>query len=88
MTPYEECSDGPFHPFRDHDTQYGWGVRHAATGAVFALIGDKGCAFGLAAALNGHWATAQLFMGDATTIDDAYMQRFLSPKALAKAEGR
>lgn len=72
-TPYDLCGDGPYHPFRDHDTQFGWGVRHR-TGAIFAYVGAKGCAHGLAAALNGHWDAAKVFLnGD---IPDEYFERF------------
>lgn len=80
MTPYEKCFDGPYHPFRDHDSGYGWGIRHERTGAVFAQVADKGCAFGTAAALNGHWDAAQVFMARSREISDDYMKRFLERK--------
>lgn len=73
---YELCFDGPYHPFRDHDTQFGWGIRHMATGSVFGYIGDRGSCFGVAAALNGHWEAAKSFMEHSPTIEDGYFTRF------------
>lgn len=78
LSHYAKTSDGPYCPFRDHDTKYGWGVRYQPNGAVFALVGAKGVAFGLAAALNGHWDAAQVFIGgDVPLLDADYMRRFL-----------
>lgn len=87
MTHYEQCSDGPFWPCREHDSRYGWGVRYKSlsgvcskpNGVLFALVGAKGCAHGLAAALNGHWEAAKVFIeGDHMRDSQAagYMERF------------
>lgn len=72
---YEDCSNGPYHPFRDHNTEFGWGIRHAATGRVFGYVGDKGCAFGTAAALNHNWEAAKEFMEHSLTIEMDYFER-------------
>ena len=69
-------SEDVFCAFRDHETVYGWGVRHLPTGRVFALVGDKGAAFGLAAALNGDDVKAKSYFSYAKSIPDDYFKRF------------
>lgn len=72
---YEDCSNGPYSPFRDHNTEFGWGIRHQPTGRVFGYIGDKGSAFGTSAALNGKWEAAKIFMEHSLEIEDEYFVR-------------
>lgn len=86
LSPYEKCSEGPFHPFRDHETKYGWGIMHDNTGAVFALVGDKGSAFGLSAALNHQWDATQVFLKHTLEIPDSYMQRFVGTDSTLLSE--
>lgn len=75
MSNYEDCSDGPYYPFRA-DNEFGWGIMHRKTERVFAYVGSKGCAFGVAAALNHKWEAAKVFLDESLTIDDAYFERF------------
>lgn len=49
---------------------------HRKTERVFAYVGSKGCAFGVAAALNHKWEAAKVFLDESLTIDDAYFERF------------
>lgn len=76
MTYYEDCIAGPYHPFRDHKTEFGWGICHAPTGRIFGYIGAKGKCFGVCAALNGKWEAAKMFMDDGGAIPDGYFLRF------------
>lgn len=73
---YEDCSLGVYHPFRDHSTQFGWGIVHTASGNIFGYIGAKSEAFGVAAALNGKWEAARLFLKDSTKIPGEYFRQF------------
>lgn len=76
-TPYELAGEGPYHPFRDHDTLYGWGICHEATGRVFALVGAKTEAYACACLLNGHPEAAVKFLkGTPGPIPDDYFMRF------------
>ena len=70
---YEECH-GEYRPFRDHDTGFGWGIRHAATGAIFGYVGEKSKCFGVCAALNGNWEAAREFLKD--KLPSEYFARF------------
>lgn len=72
---YELCSEPNFHPFRDHKTKFGWGIRHIATGRIFGYIGAKHCAFGVSAALNGNYEAAKTFL-EQGKIPDEYFLRF------------
>lgn len=77
LTPYELADEGPYHPFREHDTPYGWGINHKATNRVFALIGAKTEAFAVACLLNGHPEAAAAFLkGTPGPIPDQYFSRF------------
>lgn len=76
-SPYELSGDGPYHPFRDHDTLYGWGICHEATGRIFALVGAKTEAYAVACLLNGHPEAAVKFLqGTPGPIPDGYYTRF------------
>ena len=71
---YNECSEGEFHPFRDHETNFGWGICHRKTKRIFGYIGEKSKCFGVSAALNGKWEAAKEFLeGD---IPDEYFEQF------------
>lgn len=77
MTNYEKCADGPYAPFRDHNTAFRWGVFHQPTGRIFALVGAKGMAFSFAAFLNGHTEAAIAFRDEGgRPIPDEYFARF------------
>jgi hypothetical protein len=73
---YHKCGQGRFHPCRIQESPFGWGVLHKETGNVFALVGDKSAAFALAAALNGHWEAAEIYMPGPDEVPDSYFERF------------
>lgn len=72
---YDDCH-GVYHPFRDHDTPFGWGIRHSETGKIFGYIGEKSACFGVCAALNGKWEAAREFLRGSESIGLGYFDRF------------
>ena len=72
---YEDTS-GEYSPFRDHNTQFGWGIRHMPTGKIFGYIGAKGSCFGVCAALNGKYEAAKVFIESSGKIPNEYFERF------------
>ena len=73
---YADCSNGPFSPFRDHATEFGWGILHQPTGRIFGYVGSKGACFGVCAALNEKWEAAKIYIEGSSDIPDDYFDRF------------
>lgn len=73
---YERCF-GEYHPLRDYESLFGWGICHAPTKRIFGYMGAKHVAFAVSAMLNGEWEAAKTFMGNEKIPND-YFARFKS----------